>query len=305
MVKLRIIDVLEINNALRENKEEYINKCEADFEKAVRETARYIKENGIKYVFVSGPSSSGKTTFSKRFAYYLEGITHYDISLDDYYKKLDIMPLKKNGEYNFESVYSLKTDKIKRDFEKLIKGEEVSLPLLDFKTGKRIENNEKIKMDENSVVVIEGLHALNSKILNIFKNEKIFTIFLCPDAEVKCDSVTLSQYDLRFIRRMVRDNNYRNSSAENSLRMWKTVREGEKIYMSGYRKKADVILNTFLDYEIAVLKKEAIPLLYGIPKENPHFKKCRKYINVLEKTEDIPHSDVPKYSLLNEFIKKC
>lgn len=304
MVKLKIIDVLNINCALRQNKKEYIEKCENEFDNAVREIAEHIKKNGIKYVFVSGPSSSGKTTFSKRFARYLEGITHYDISLDDYYKKLDVMPLKKNGEYNFESVYSLKTDKIKRDFEKLRLGEEVSLPLLDFETGKRIENNEKIKMDENSIAVIEGLHALNSKITGIFKNEKIYRIFLCPDAEVKCDKTILNRYDLRFIRRMVRDNNYRNSGIENSLRMWKTVRDGEKIYMKGYRAKADVSLNTFLDYEISVLKKEALPLLYEIKKENPYYRKCQKYIKVLEKTEDTPHSYVPQYSLLNEFIKK-
>ena len=159
---------------------------------------------------MSGPSSSGKTTFSKKFAHYIGEYKHIDISLDDYYKEFTDMPLKRNGEYNFESVNSLRLDSIREDFKKLINGEEVSIPLVDFETGKRVEDNEKIKLDDETLVVIEGLHALNKKILNIFKGEKILKIFICPVPQVIINEGKLSKYDLRFTRRLVRDNNYRN-----------------------------------------------------------------------------------------------
>jgi len=264
----------------------------------------YIKANDIKYVFVSGPTSSGKTTFSKRFADYIRDFDHIDISLDDYYKTLDNMPLKKNNEYNFESVNSLKLDDIKEDFIKLKNGEEVYIPLVDFMTGKRVENNENIKLNSNSIVVIEGLHALNKKILDLFKDEKILKIFICPEPEILRNKKNISSYDLRFIRRMVRDNNYRNSDALNSLKMWKTVREGEKIYMGEYRKNADTIINTFLDYEPCILRKEALPLIDTVKENSEYYNKAKRLKNILSDFCEIDYGLVPEFSLLNEFIKK-
>lgn len=304
MIILKKITIDEINKKVKNNPEKFIKECEEKFSKNVLKAVDYIKKNGIKYVFVSGPTSSGKTTFSKHFADYISDFDHIDISLDDYYNTLDKMPLKKNKEYNFESVNSLKLDILKRDFIKLKNGEEVYIPLVDFQTGKRVENNEKIKLNDNSIVVIEGLHALNKKILDIFEGEKIFRIFLCPEPEILRNNNPLSSYDLRFIRRMVRDNNYRNSDALNSLKMWKNVREGEKMYMSSYRKNADVVINTFLDYEPCILRKEALSLIDTVKEDSGYYNKAKRLKNILLDFCEADYKSVPETSLLNEFIKK-
>ena len=298
------LKIEKINEMALKCPQKFVEECENKFNSEIKKTVDYIIKNDIKYIFVSGPSSSGKTTFSKKFAHYIGKYKHIDISLDDYYKEFSVMPLKRNGEYNFESVNTLRLDIIRKDFKKLINGEEVSLPLVDFETGKRVEDNEKIRLDNETLVVIEGLHALNKKILSIFKEEKIFKIFICPVPDVTINNSKLSRYDLRFTRRMVRDNNYRNSDAKNSLKMWKTVRDGEKIYMDGYRKNADKVINTFLPYEPCILKKEALPLLESVNNESKYFNKALRLKRIFEKFETIDYNYVPENSLLNEFIKK-
>lgn len=301
---MKTLTIEEINARAKSDPEVFMHECEIDFNKKIENIAEYIKEKDIRYVFLCGPSSSGKTTFSRLFAFYLRGKHHIDISLDDYYKTFDIMPKKKNGQYNFETVNSLRLNDIKEDFKLLKEGKEVAVPLVDFQTGLRIEENEKIKIKKNSVVVIEGLHALNSRILDIFKGEKILKIYICPVPEVKRKGKPVSIYDFRFIRRAVRDFNFRNSDIENSLRMWKDVRDGEKIYMPNYKKNADITVNTYLQYEPCIFKKPAIELLSGVSKDSEHYLKVKRLMNLLDLFEPIDSRYISENSLLNEFIKK-
>lgn len=300
-----ILKITKINEEMTNNPYEYIKKCEEKFVYKVKKAVNYIEEKNIKYVFISGPSSSGKTTFSKGIVHYLKSKKLITISLDDYYKTLNDMPKKKDGDYNFESVYSLRLKDMEEDFKKLISGEDVYIPLVDFETGKRVEDHSSLRADDDTIVVIEGLHALNEKILSMFKDEKIFKIFIRPEPKVECkDGNLISIYDVRFVRRMVRDNNYRNSDARNSLRMWQSVRDGEKIYMDKYRKTADVRINTFLNYEPCILKNDAIELLSEVKEGETHYIKARRIINNLSEFISFPKDSVPENSLLNEFIKK-
>ena len=301
---MNTFNVKELNQRAQENPQELIRGCEEDFSQRIKDIARQIQQDKVKYVFISGPTSSGKTTFSKKFADYLKDSHHLDISLDDYYKPLEKMPLKKNGEYNFESIFSLNLDFMYESFRLLKEGKEVYLPLVDFMTQKRIENHEKVKRREESVVVIEGLHALNSKITGIFEGERILKVFIMPDPTIQEEDKTFSRFDFRFIRRMVRDFNFRNAEVERSLKMWLDVRSGEKVYMDQYRKNADVCMNTFLAYEPCILKRPALELLSQVPGESEFGRKVARLQNLMERFVEIPLSHLPEASLLNEFVKR-
>lgn len=299
---MSILTVEQINDMAKEP-EKFVSACEENFLKTTENIVKTINEKKIKYVFLCGPSSAGKTTFSKMLVKSLKGKEHFDISLDDYYKELGVMPHKKNGNFNFETINSLRLDDLRKDFKLLIEGKEIYLPLVDFMTGKRVEDNKKVKADKDTVVLIEGLHSLNKKITNIFRGENTLKIFIYPQPEIKRNGKFLSPYDLRFIRRAVRDENFRNSDIFNSFRMWKDVRFGEKQFMGSYKKNADIIENTFLDYELCVLKKPALKMLYTVSKDSEYYLKAKRLINILECFSDIDEKYVGKNSLLKEFIK--
>lgn len=299
---MSVLTIAKINK-MAKDPEKFVSACEEKFLKTTENIVKIINENKIKYVFLCGPSSSGKTTFSSMLIKSLKGKKHFDISLDDYYKEFNVMPLRKNGNYNFETINSLRVDDIKNDFKLLKEGKEIYLPLVDFQTGKRVENNEKVKVDKDTVVLIEGLHALNKKITDIFKGENTLKIFICPEPKIERNGKFLSPYDLRFIRRAVRDENFRNSDIFNSFKMWKDVRLGEKQFMTSYRKNADIAENTFLDYELCVLKKPALKMLYTVGKDSEYYLRAKRLINILENVLDIDDKYVGKNSLLKEFIK--
>lgn len=299
---MSVLTIAKINN-MAKDPEKFVSACEEKFLKTTENIVKIINENKIKYVFLSGPSSSGKTTFSSMLIKSLKGKKHFDISLDDYYKEFNVMPLRKNGDYNFETINSLRLDDLKNDFKLLKEGKEIYLPLVDFQTGKRVEDNEKVKVDKDTVVLIEGLHALNKKITDIFKGENTLKIFICPEPKIERNGKFLSPYDLRFIRRAVRDENFRNSDIFNSFKMWKDVRLGEKQFMASYRKNADVVENTFLDYELCVLKKPALKMLYTVGKDSEYYLRAKRLTNILENISDIDVKYVSKNSLLKEFIK--
>ena len=299
------LTVDRINNKAKENPQEFIFESEKNFEKMIEDITEKIKNENIRFVFLSGPSSSGKTTFSSKLVKKLAGTEHFDISLDDYYKRKDEMPLWKDSTLNFETINSLRLDVMKRDFKLLMEGKEVYLPLVDFKLDKLIEHNKKVKLKENTVVLIEGLHAVNKKITGIFEGEKTLKIFICPfPVIINKKGKAFSYADLRFIRRAVRDENYRNSDILNSFRLWDYVRKGEKQFMTTYKKNADVIGNTYLEYETCVLKKPALKMLLAVPEDNKYIRRAKRLINMLNEFEDIDVGLVDKDSLLNEFIKR-
>ena len=291
-------------NSMAENKPcEFIEKCENEFYKKIDRIAEKILKEEIKYIFLTGPSSSGKTTFSSILLKRLSSKKTFDISLDNYYKLKKEMPRRKNNDYNFETIKSLKVDDMKKDFLMLKNGEEVLIPIIDFASDDRKEKREKVQVTDNTVVLIEGIHALNSKITNLFKDEKILKIFIMPEPVIKVGESYISKYDLRFVRRMVRDYYYRYSDVFNSFKLWKYVRLGEVQFMANYKKRADIIENTYLDYETCVLKKHALKQLYKVGKDSIHYIKARRIINFLEKFSDLDDALVPKNSLLKEFIK--
>lgn len=301
---MSILTVDYINQNAKDNLESFINKSEEKFKKTVDKIARRIKEEKIKYVFLCGPTSSGKTTFSSLLIKDINLEGSFCISLDDYYKSIENMPLWKNNHPNYETINSLRLDAIKRDFNLLKEGKEVKLPLLDFETGRWVENNRNVKIEDNNIVLIEGLHALNKKITGIFKGEKILKIFICPTPHIEHKGKKLSNIDLRFIRRLVRDENYRNSDVLNSFLLWDYVRAGERQFMKGYKLNADIVENTYLDYETCVLKSQALKMLYTVNKDNKYYLRARRLINLLECFLNIDTKNVGKDSLLNEFIKK-
>lgn len=301
---MKILTVDDINILAKNTPEKFVFECEEKFKNMVYDIVNIINERNIKYVFLCGPSSSGKTTFSSLLIKNLKGKKHFDISLDDYYKTKEDMPRRKNNDYNFETINSLRVEDFKRDMEALKAGKEVYLPRVDFQTGKWVEHHEKVKIKEETVVLIEGLHALNKKITNIFKDEKILKIFIWPTPFIERKGKLLSHIDLRFIRRAVRDENYRNSGILNSFRMWQDVRLGEKQFMKKYKNNADIIENTFLNYEPCILKKPALKMLYQVEKGSIYYLRAKRLINILEGFYEIDINLVDENSLLNEFIKK-
>lgn len=301
---MKILTVDDINILAKNTPEKFVKECEEKFKNMVYDIVNIVSEKNIKYVFLCGPSSSGKTTFSSLLLKNLKGKNNFDISLDDYYKTKKDMPRRKNNDYNFETINSLRVDDLKKDLKALKEGEEIYLPRVDFETGKWVKHHEKVQLKEDSVVLIEGLHALNKKVTGIFKDEKTLKIFICPTPFIERKGKFISSVDLRFIRRAVRDENYRNSGIFNSFRMWQDVRLGEKQFMKTYKNNADIVENTFLNYEPCILKKPALKMLYQVEKESIYYLRAKRLANILEGFYDIDINLVDENSLLNEFIKK-
>ncbi|MBQ4109318.1 MAG: hypothetical protein IJC74_00390 [Clostridia bacterium] len=286
-----------INKRAVNSPEKFIADCEAKFYEKIKKVAERILEENIKFVFVSGPTSSGKTTFSKMLSNMLDKVHPTVISLDNFYKTMDEMPKKNDGEMNFESINSLKTDEIHETLSAIQENRNYFVPALNFENRTFGEKNE-YTTKENAVYIIEGLHALNSKICNYLSNVKALKIYIYPEFE------PISKYDIRFIRRMVRDNFFRNSDVFNSLEMWNTVRDGEKIYSSKYEKNSDITINTFLPYEMCVFKHFALEELNKVDNTSKHYNKVVRLKKILTGFSDIDYKLIPEDSLLNEFIKQ-
>ena len=284
-------------NKMAETPRGFIDLCEKEFDEKIKSVAAYVKKNKIKIIFLSGPTSSGKTTFTKKMAGYL-GRGSLVLSLDDYYKEQEEIPLNKDGSYNYETISAINTKRFREDVKKLLSGEETALPGLDFKTGERSDESRKVRLKGSSTVIVEGLHALNPKIYGAC-GENCLKIFISPMRKVFNGKKIISSYDIRFIRRMVRDNFFRNAGAEITVKMWKSVRSGEKIYMQKYKDNADFLIDTFMPYELCVMKKIALSQLSGIEKTI----KVRRLANILGAFEEIDKKYIPKTSILNEFIK--
>ncbi len=292
---LNTISAEEINKRA-ETPEKFISECEKEFDKKIEDIAKYVKAKNIRCVFISGPTSSGKTTFTKKLKKTAED--SLTISLDDYYKTIEDMPRKKDGDYNFESVNSIDLKALKEDLTALFEGKKVYLPYLDFSNYKRGRYKDSVSLKDNTLIIIEGLHALNPKVFNLVF-EKSLKIFISPMTELTYKKKTASVYDIRFIRRIVRDNFYRNAKAEINIKMWPHVRAGEKIYMQGYKKNADFLADTFIPYELCVMK----PFLEKLLSEVEQTGKIRRILSLISNFKELSTDLVPENSLLREFIK--
>ena len=305
--KLGISSIYDLNQKVTEGKiNDYILLSEANQTCRLVEIASKISSNkNIKIVLISGPSSSGKTTTSKKLQLFLKGfgLNPKTISIDDYYLDREKTPKKEDGTYDFETIKAIKTDELNRDLSKLLKGEKVKIPTFNFVLGKGEYINPAESLGENDILIIEGLHALNNELTSSIEKKYKFKIYVSPLSVLRLDNHNrIKTSDIRLLRRIVRDNKYRGYKASDVLKSWKSVREGEEKYVFPYQDEADVIFNTTLVYELGVLKTLATPLLYNVSEEDDNYKDAIRLLNLLKVILPIPNDCIPKDSIIREFI---
>lgn len=304
---LNISSIGELNDAIISSKPgELINLSEAIQNYRLQQIAGMIrdKKDKMKVILLSGPSSSGKTTSARKLSMYLKtlGLNPIAISLDDYFLNRDETPLNENGKPDFESLRAIDVKLFNNQINKLLKGNKVVVPTFDFIEGKK-NYTKTLQMKDNDILVIEGLHALSDELLKDIPKEGKFKIYISPLVYLNIDDDNrINLTDIRLIRRMVRDNRTRGYSSSHTLSTWSEVRNGEEKYVFGYQDKADIIFNTFLAYELAVLKVYAEPLLYQIKENDPEYLTAIRLIKLLDLVLPLPSEDVPSLSILREFI---
>ena len=265
----------------------------------------YKRKDKIKVILLAGPSSSGKTTTSLKLGLYLrvKGIRFKKISLDDYFVDRKLTPKDKNGNYDYSDINAVDIKLFQKHLKQLLKGEKVLMPTYDFVNGKKIYRDNYIKLDEGDMLIIEGIHTLNEKLTECIPREEKFKIFQSPLSGLRIDNHNrLHATDIRKIRRIVRDNTYRGTGAEETLAMWSNVdKEAEKnIYP--YQDDADAIINSSLGYELNVLRIHAEPLLFGIDVESEMYPEAKRLLNLLRNFLTVSSELVPRDSILREFI---
>ena len=286
--------------------EKLISIAEHLQEKAIQVYADMIVKRGnVKVVLIAGPSSSGKTTFSKKLGQALEvhGKDPKAISLDDYFVSRDRTPKDENGEYDYESIYAEDIDLFQTQLAQLLAGEEVELPRYDFPTGMSVMSGNHLRLNENTVLVIEGIHGLNPLLTGSIPEENIFRIYI--SALTVCKQPDGSYYpttDNRLVRRIVRDSKYRNATAQATIARWPSVRRGEEKWIVPFQENADVNFNSAFQYELALLKVHALPLLYNVKEDEPEYAEAQRLITVLEDFDEMDIDLLPPYSLLREFL---
>ncbi len=299
--------VASINEQIEEwTPSDFINMCEARHNRMLCELGQTIEDSidDISLICVAGPSSSGKTTFANRLRIELlsRGIRPIRISLDDYYLRDREMPLNEEGKPDYEAIGALDLELFNQNMVDLINGEEVTLPKFDFQAGKRVEGR-KLRIEKNQPIIIEGIHALNEQMAPDIANSKKFKIFIAPQAQLNLDDHTpLSLTDLRLIRRIVRDHQFRNSPVEETLSMWPEVRKGEFRWIYDTQEGSDYVYNSMLPYELPVMKKYALPLLTKIPANSPYYLTAVRLIRMLKFFIDMEDTWIPSNSLIREFI---
>lgn len=304
---LNISSIGELNDAIVTRKQgELINLSETIQDFRLQQIANQISEqrDNIKFVLISGPSSSGKTTSSRKLSLYLRtlGLNPIPISLDDYFLNRDETPLTEDGKPDFESLRAIDVKLFNNQMNKLLKGNKVTAPTFDFIEGKKIFNK-NLQMGEKDILVIEGLHALSDEILKEIPRKKKFKMYISPLVYLNIDDDNrVNLTDIRLLRRMVRDNRTRGYSPSKTLASWCEVRNGEEKYVFPYQDNADVIFNTFLAYELAVLKVYAEPLLHKVSEDDPEYLAAIRLIKLLDLVLPMPSDDVPSLSILREFI---
>ena len=283
-----------------------INVSEALQEKKISQIADTIAEKkNIKVVLIAGPSSSGKTTFCKRLSVQLlaSGVKPVQISLDDYFVNRHDTPKDENGELDYESIYALNIPLINEQFNALFRGEEVELPKYHFQTGTSEKSGKKLHLEENNVLVVEGIHALNPLLTEQIANEKKFKIYASALTTILLDNHNyIPTTDNRLLRRIVRDYKYRGCSAEETIHRWPSVRAGENKWIFPYQEQADVMFNTAMLFELAVIKPQAEEVLEQVPENCEEYAEAYRLRKFLKYFAPLPFRDLPPTSLLREFL---
>lgn len=306
--KIEISNAADLNEIVSLGKySDLIRLSEAYYNSQISKIADKIYENSknIKVVLIAGPSSSGKTTTSKKLEVYLrsKGLVPHQISIDDYFVNREDTPRDENGELDFESIDALDIDLFNKQLFSLLDGEKVLLPQYNFVLGKREYKNKWLKLGENDIIIIEGLHALNDVMTMSIESKNKFKIYISPLTQLNIDNHNyIRTTDTRKLRRIIRDNKYRGHSASDTLKMWSKIKRGEEKYIFPYQDNVDEIINSALVYEIGVLKTYAEPLLFSVAEDDPMYPEALRLINFLRNFLPIPSDDVPSDSILREFI---
>ncbi len=290
--KGKINDIMLIQEALQEKK--------------IAEIANQIVERkNVKFVMIAGPSSSGKTSFSHRLAIQLKvlGLKPHTIGVDDYFVNREDSPRDEEGNYNYEILEALDVEQFNKDMTALKDGMEVNMPTYNFVTGKREYKGNKLKMNDDDILIIEGIHCLNDKLSYSLDKSLKFKIYISALTQLNVDEHNrIPTTDGRLIRRMVRDARTRGTNAEETLMRWKSVRNGEENHIFPYQEEADAMFNSALIYELSILKQYAEPLLFGIPQDSPCYLEAKRLIKFLDYFLGVSSEGVPHNSLLREFI---
>ena len=307
---LRILDIGEVgtlNEKVNGSElQNVIMVSEALHEKKIANIAdEVLKRKNVKVILIAGPSSSGKTTFANRLSIQLivNGLIPIPLSLDNYFVDRNRTPRDENGEYDYESIDALDLDLLNKDLSSLMDGKEIEMPTYNFKTGQREWTDNKVKLPDNGVMVIEGIHGLNPKLISNKLSGNIYKIYISALTQLNIDDHNrISTTDSRKVRRIVRDSLSRGYGAEETLKMWPSIRRGEKKNIFVYQEEADSIFNSTLVYELGVLKPFALKELEKIPNESPVYAEALRLKAFLNFFKEIDTSEVPKNSILREFI---
>ena len=290
-------DIINVNEALQERKiariaEEIASRSGADGQ-------------GVKLVLISGPSSSGKTTFSKRLSVQLMtcGLRPYPISLDNYFVNREETPLDANGNYDYESLYALDLQLFNQQLQALLRGEEVELPVFNFTTGCKEYRGERLRIDEHTILILEGIHALNPELTPEIPDERKFKVYVSALTTISLDNHNwIPTTDNRLLRRIIRDYKYRNYSAQQTINRWPSVRAGEDKWIFPYQENADVMFNSAMLYELAVLRSHAEPILSSVPRNCPEYAEAYRLLKFIRYFTPVQDNEIPPTSLLREFL---
>lgn len=305
---MNIYDVGTLNNMVSAgDANEMILVMEALMEKRIGQIADKIAKDiqNKKFIFIAGPSSSGKTTFAHRLGIQMKahGVKPYVISVDNYFKRRVETPVDADGNYDFECLEAIRVEAFNKDMMSLLKGERVDIPNFNFISGEPEYQGNFMKMGENDILIIEGIHGLNDKLSYSIPVENKFKIYISALTQLNVDNHNrVPTTDTRLIRRIVRDNQYRGASAKKTISMWPSVRHGEDNYIFPFQEGADVMFNSALIYELAVLKQYAEPLLLNVPQDSKEYIEAKRLVKFLDYFMTIPSESIPMNSLLREFI---
>lgn len=300
--------VSDVNNVVIEGKiKEFIELNEIKQNNDLLKIASEIEKNlnNIKLVLIAGPSSSGKTTTSKKLSLYLKskGINPFVLSTDDFFKNRIDTPKNENGEYEYDIPEALDIDLFNEKLTSLIKGEETLLPTYNFLTGEKEYKHDPVSLKNRDLIIVEGIHTLNEMLTSKIDRKNKLKIYISPFTPLDLDRHNhVSTVDLRLIRRLVRDYRTRGYDAEETLKNWRVVRRSEEKYIFPYQKEADIVLNTALIYELGVLKTYAVPILFSVSYHSEYYSEALRIINFLKSFLNISDSMLPETALLREFV---
>lgn len=304
---LKVSDVGDLNLRIGDGSiDDIIRVSEALHEKKIANIADSICESEARIILIAGPSSSGKTTFANRLGIQLRvnGKEYVTISLDDYFVDREKTPRDESGNYDFDTIDALDIQQFNQDLNKLLQGIEVQIPTFDFMTGKRRYDKEPTKVNSSQYVVIEGIHGMNDRLTETIHSKDKYKIYISALTQLNLDDHNrISTTELRLIRRMIRDNQFRGHNGEKTLELWENVVKGENRYIFPYQENADVMFNSSLIYELSVLKKYALPVLEEIGESSPYYLEKARLLSFMRYFNEIEDETViPNTSIIKEFI---